>query len=123
MFSYDLRHEPYKASLMVSHRNDHIPSLIACFPPSSLFSDFIQSNVSKLRFYYGTTDAWVPLSYYHEMKDVFPEGDVHLCEEGYEHAFVIKNSEEMGLVVWGWILEVFERRGKTLSRVEKTIDC
>ena len=75
-------------------------------------ADFIQSNVSKLRFFYGTTDAWVPMSYYREMKEVFPEGDVHLCEEGYEHAFVIKNSEEMGLEVWGWIMELLERRRK-----------
>jgi len=75
--------------------------------------DFIQANVSKLRFYYGTTDAWVPLSYYHEMKEVFPEGDIHLCEEGYEHAFVIQNSEEMALVVWGWVLELFEKHRRT----------
>ena len=52
------------------------------------------------------------MSYYREMKEVFPEGDVHLCEEGYEHAFVIKNSEEMGLEVWGWIMELLERRRK-----------
>lgn len=75
--------------------------------------DFIQTNVSKLRFYYGTTDAWVPISYYHEMKETFPEGDIHLCEEGYEHAFVIQNSEEMALVLWGWVLELFERRQRT----------
>lgn len=75
--------------------------------------DFIQAHVSALRFYYGTTDAWVPMSYYYEMKEVFPEGDIHLCEEGYEHAFVVSNSEEIGLVLWGWILELFEKREKS----------
>jgi len=71
--------------------------------------DFIQANSSKLRFYYGTTDAWVPISYYREMKELFPDGDIRLCEEGYEHAFVIRSSEEMALVVWGWVLELFEQ--------------
>ena len=72
-------------------------------------ADFIQANSSKLRFYYGTTDAWVPISYYREMKELFPDGDIRLCEEGYEHAFVIRSSEEMALVVWGWVLELFEQ--------------
>jgi len=104
----------YKASLVLAQPQTAANCLELYYEESytvvNLDIDFIQTHLSQLRFYYGTTDAWVPTSYYQEMKDVFPDGDIQLCQEGYEHAFVIKNSEDMALTVWSWIQDLDRKR-------------
>uniref|UniRef100_A0AAY4AYP3 Lipid droplet-associated hydrolase n=1 Tax=Denticeps clupeoides TaxID=299321 RepID=A0AAY4AYP3_9TELE len=47
----------------------------------------IKKNLNKLLFYYGATDHWCPVQYYHDIKRDFPSGDFHLCERGIRHAF------------------------------------
>ncbi|KAJ1647286.1 hypothetical protein J3B02_005665 [Coemansia erecta] len=53
----------------------------------------------KFVMYYGVGDEWVPVSYYHRMRDVNVDGTVFLCKEGISHAFVTNYSTQMARVV------------------------
>ncbi|UYV79338.1 C2orf43 [Cordylochernes scorpioides] len=70
----------------------------------ALDEDTVATNLHRITFYYGTEDRWCPLSYYQDMKDRFPEGDIRLCRHGFQHAFVMDNSKEVGALVAAWIL-------------------
>ncbi|XP_076349705.1 lipid droplet associated hydrolase sturkopf isoform X1 [Tachypleus tridentatus] len=72
---------------------------------TTLDIDSLKAHVNHLIFYYGSSDQWCPVSYYKDLKEMFPQGDVRLCQYGFEHAFVINNSREVGALVAGWILE------------------
>jgi len=63
----------------------------------------VGKNIERLCFYYGTNDAWCPTEYYQTMKSLFPSGEIHLCPHGIQHAFVLKNSEDMASVVSDWL--------------------
>lgn len=63
----------------------------------------IQKNLDKLIFYYGATDHWCPVQYYHEIKRDFPHGDFRLCENGFRHAFVLDAGREVAEMVVEWI--------------------
>jgi len=65
----------------------------------------IQKNVERLCFYYGTNDAWCPVEYYHVMKRLFPSCEIHLCSHDIPHAFVLKKSKHMAVIVSDWLLE------------------
>uniref|UniRef100_A0A3Q3WZN5 Lipid droplet-associated hydrolase n=1 Tax=Mola mola TaxID=94237 RepID=A0A3Q3WZN5_MOLML len=55
----------------------------------------IRKNLKKLIFYYGGTDNWCPVQYYHDIKQDFPHGDVRLCKKGFRHAFVLDAGSEV----------------------------
>ncbi|XP_077477370.1 lipid droplet-associated hydrolase [Stigmatopora argus] len=63
----------------------------------------IEKNLEKLLFYYGATDHWCPVQYYHEIKKDFPTGDFRLCENGFRHAFVLDAGKEVAEMVAEWI--------------------
>ncbi|XP_066275914.1 lipid droplet-associated hydrolase-like [Branchiostoma lanceolatum] len=63
----------------------------------------IGQHLDKLIFYYGVTDGWAPVSFYQRMKNTFPQGDIHLCERGIQHAFCLEQSAEMAGMVAEWI--------------------
>ncbi|CAJ1074179.1 lipid droplet-associated hydrolase [Xyrichtys novacula] len=63
----------------------------------------IRNNLEKLIFYYGATDHWCPVQYYHNIKQDFPRGDFRLCENGFRHAFVLDMGREVARMVVGWI--------------------
>lgn len=63
----------------------------------------IKELLPKLTFYYGKTDGWCPVNYYEDMKRDFPEANIHLCEKGIPHAFVLGFSQEMAAMVADWI--------------------
>jgi len=63
----------------------------------------VSKNIERLCFYYGTSDAWCPLEYHHSMKHLFPSADIRLCSRDIEHAFVLKNSEEMASIMSDWL--------------------
>lgn len=65
----------------------------------------IEKNLNKLKLYYGQTDHWAPPSYYYRIKEKYPTINAELCN--FEHAFVMKNSEDVGKIVVGWIQEDF----------------
>jgi len=66
--------------------------------------DIIEKHLDKLLFYYGTTDGWVPIKFYENMKKRFPSGNIHLCDREIRHAFVLDSSEEMAETVWKWLV-------------------
>lgn len=66
----------------------------------------IETNLEKLIFYYGTTDKWVPVSYYEDVKERFPKGEIYLCDRKFDHAFVLESSEEVAEMVASWIQKV-----------------
>lgn len=55
----------------------------------------LKHYVDKLYFYFGTTDHWCPLSFVDEMKEKIPGLNHKVCENGYEHAFVLENNKGM----------------------------
>ncbi|XP_051502907.1 lipid droplet-associated hydrolase-like isoform X1 [Myxocyprinus asiaticus] len=65
----------------------------------------IRQHLSKLIFYYGATDHWCPVQYYHDIRKDFPEGDIRLCERGIRHAFVLDAGEEVANMTAEWIYD------------------
>ncbi|XP_062324749.1 lipid droplet-associated hydrolase [Osmerus eperlanus] len=63
----------------------------------------INQNLNKLLFYYGASDHWCPMQYYHDMKRDFPDGDIKLCENGIRHAFVLDAGKEVASLIFEWI--------------------
>ncbi|XP_041828799.1 lipid droplet-associated hydrolase [Melanotaenia boesemani] len=63
----------------------------------------IKKNLDKLIFYYGATDHWCPVKYFHDIKQDFPHGDFRLCEKGFRHAFVLDAGREVAKMVVEWI--------------------
>ncbi|KAM4626043.1 lipid droplet-associated hydrolase [Polymixia lowei] len=63
----------------------------------------IKKNLEKFVFYYGATDHWCPVQYYHGIKQAFPRGDIRLCEKGLRHAFVLDAGREVAEMVVEWI--------------------
>ena len=56
---------------------------------------FIRDYSDKLIFYYGRTDGWVPVNFYNDLVRDFPEGQIHLCDQGLLHAFVFNGPIQM----------------------------
>lgn len=65
--------------------------------------EIIKEHLSKLTFYYGTTDRWCPKKYYEDIKKDFPKGDIRLCEKNIPHAFILHFSQEMADMVADWL--------------------
>ncbi|XP_013869173.1 lipid droplet-associated hydrolase isoform X2 [Austrofundulus limnaeus] len=63
----------------------------------------IKKHLDKLIFYYGATDHWCPVSYFHDIKQDFPHADVILCEKGFRHAFVLDAGRQVAKMVVDWI--------------------
>ncbi|KAK2825861.1 hypothetical protein Q5P01_020075 [Channa striata] len=63
----------------------------------------IRKNLKKLIFYYGASDHWCPVQYYHDIKQDFPHGDIRLCENGFRHAFVLDAGREVAKMMAEWI--------------------
>ena len=54
----------------------------------------VKKHLDMIYFYYGSSDKWCPIDYYHDMKKFLNEYDqseinLHLDEMGLDHAFVI----------------------------------
>lgn len=63
----------------------------------------IKNNIKLLKFYFGTTDGWVPISYYNNLKEKVPNADAILDNKHIEHAFVLRSSKLMGNILADWI--------------------
>ena len=64
-----------------------------------LDSSAVETFGPKLFIYYGVSDHWVPSDACHQFKERFPLVYVEQCQQNHEHAFVLKNSDEMALHV------------------------
>ncbi|XP_012280823.1 lipid droplet-associated hydrolase [Orussus abietinus] len=69
----------------------------------------IEKHASKLWFYYGTRDGWVPVSYYENLKACHPKVDAVLCKRRFYHSFVLNNDVEMGYIVADKINEMIDQ--------------
>ncbi|KAM6179459.1 lipid droplet-associated hydrolase [Erethizon dorsatum] len=65
--------------------------------------EIIKEHLSKITFYYGTTDPWCPTKYYEDIKKDFPEGDIRLCEKNIPHAFIFRFSQDLADMIATWV--------------------
>uniref|UniRef100_H3CD22 Lipid droplet-associated hydrolase n=1 Tax=Tetraodon nigroviridis TaxID=99883 RepID=H3CD22_TETNG len=63
----------------------------------------IGKHLGKIIFYYGATDHWCPVEYYHDLRKDFPHGDLRLCEMGFRHAFVLDAGSDVAKLVVDWV--------------------
>ncbi|KAH8266580.1 hypothetical protein KR026_002364 [Drosophila bipectinata] len=71
--------------------------------------EIVEQNLDVLKLYYGTTDGWVPVSYYEQLKKDYPKIDATLDDQKIAHAFVLRHSKPMAIVVRDMIQK--HRRG------------
>ncbi|KNC34320.1 hypothetical protein FF38_05989 [Lucilia cuprina] len=76
-----------------------------------LQKDIVRAYLDLLKFYYGTTDGWVPVKYYNQIKEQFPEIDAVLDTKKIDHAFVLRHSKPMASIVGDMIIENSEILG------------
>ena len=77
--------------------------------------DLIGKYVDLLTFYYGVDDHWCPRHYYDDMKAAFPDADIRLCRDAFQHAFVIEESEPLARIVCRWIVGGADRVGEVTT--------
>ena len=82
-----------------------------------LDEELLREAAPRARFYFSRTDPWVPLENVEMMKQVVPELDTVICENGYPHAFVLREDAVGGCAkhVAGWVKkfsEVFDGEKK-----------
>lgn len=65
--------------------------------------DTIERHKDKILLYYGASDGWCPQSYWEDMRARVKGVEALLCEEGYQHAFVLKHSRQMGEKLARWM--------------------
>uniref|UniRef100_A0AAQ4P6F5 Lipid droplet-associated hydrolase n=1 Tax=Gasterosteus aculeatus aculeatus TaxID=481459 RepID=A0AAQ4P6F5_GASAC len=63
----------------------------------------IEKNIDKLLFYYGASDHWCPVQYYHDIKQDFPRGNFRLCENRFRHAFVLDAGGDVARMLFKWL--------------------
>ena len=57
----------------------------------------------RIILYYGRADHWTPLEYHTELTAALPGREFHLCERGFEHAFVLFDVAPVAELVAGWL--------------------
>lgn len=70
-----------------------------------LQKDLIKKHMSLLKLFYGTTDGWVPVKYYNQLKEQFPNIDAQLDTKKIDHSFVLCGSKPMAGIVGDMITE------------------
>lgn len=76
-----------------------------------LQKDIIRDNLPLLKLYYGTTDGWVPVKYYNQLREQFPDIDAQLDTKKIDHSFVLRSSKQMGGIIADMIVENSEILG------------
>lgn len=66
-------------------------------------TETLQDNCKQIKLFYGANDNWAPVSYCKNLKEDIPGIDAEICKDGYSHAFVLRNSKQMGLEVANWM--------------------
>lgn len=88
----------------VRKRKRNSAEIVFVYSGNAVFSSlsFFLPALLQLVFYYGATDRWCPVQYYHDIKRDFPDGDFRLCENGFRHAFVLDAAEAVAKLVVEW---------------------
>ena len=63
-------------------------------------SRVIEKHLTRLTFYYGQNDHWVPDGVCDEMQRTYPRAEIISCSHHYLHAFVLKHSRELARFVF-----------------------
>ncbi|XP_069951902.1 lipid droplet-associated hydrolase-like isoform X1 [Cherax quadricarinatus] len=66
-------------------------------------TEAIDKHKDKIVLYYGAMDGWCPRIYRDELKLKVEGVNAILCEDGYQHAFVLEYSEPMGQKIVEWV--------------------
>lgn len=66
---------------------------------NQLNTKLLDPHVMKISFYYGVNDYWLPPKAYANMRRRYPGEDIVQCTNGYRHAFVLNESNEMAQYV------------------------
>lgn len=67
--------------------------------------DLFRKNKQLLKLYYGTTDGWVPLTAFREIKWAIPDIDAEIDTYGVEHSIVFQSSVLMGNILGKMVME------------------
>ncbi|XP_011502177.1 PREDICTED: UPF0554 protein C2orf43 homolog [Ceratosolen solmsi marchali] len=70
-----------------------------------LNNSLILQHKNKLFLYYGSKDGWTPVRYYEDLMMNHPTLNAQLCNKGYLHSFVLKNSVDIGEMIGNLISE------------------
>lgn len=62
---------------------------------NKLDTELLDAHMTKISIYYGAVDHWVPPNAYSNMRRRYPGEDIVQCTNGYQHAFVLNESNEM----------------------------
>lgn len=65
-------------------------------------NEMIKRNKDKMKFYYGKSDGWVPISYYRKLRQDIPTVNAELCTRNFQHHFVLHDSVPVGKMVASW---------------------
>lgn len=73
---------------------------------NNLNTELLGAHIKKISFYYGVKDRWLPPNAYADMRKRYPGKDIVQCSNGYHHAFVLSESNEMAQYVHGKIAKM-----------------
>ncbi|KAK8379192.1 hypothetical protein O3P69_019204 [Scylla paramamosain] len=65
--------------------------------------DVVRRYRDKLVLYYGASDAWCPVQYWEGVRERVPEVEAVLCEDGTQHAFVLRHAEPVAEKLAHWM--------------------
>lgn len=65
--------------------------------------ELLRGNKDKLRLYYGVEDGWAPLKFCKKLQSTLPEVRVESCKRNFDHAYILRYSEEAADMITDWI--------------------
>lgn len=65
--------------------------------------DLLHRQLPRTILYYGRNDLWCLESSYRDIKQRFPEAQLHLCDKDFAHAFVLRDAFSCADLVAGWL--------------------
>uniref|UniRef100_A0A0N7ZAM7 Lipid droplet-associated hydrolase n=1 Tax=Scylla olivacea TaxID=85551 RepID=A0A0N7ZAM7_SCYOL len=65
--------------------------------------DVVRRYRDKLVLYYGASDAWCPVQYWEGVRKRVPGVEAVLCEDGTQHAFVLRHADPVAEKLAHWI--------------------
>lgn len=66
-------------------------------------NETLTENKNRIKLYYGAHDNWAPKRFFYSLKTEIPDIDADVCTRGFTHAFVLRQSEEVGKMVASWL--------------------
>lgn len=70
---------------------------------NTLDVETIRLNSSRIQFYYGANDGWVPSECPGDLRKEIPNVKIEIADEKIGHGFMIKSSEDVAQRIAEWI--------------------